>query len=357
MSLVHRQLLSSFLRILGTTLVGALVLFTLVDMLDHMGSFLDNDATLGMMGRYYLYKVPWIIDTVLPIAMLMATLFTVGSMARYYELTALFAAGRSLMQVTRPLLLMAAVTALFSLAWSEFVLPAANSASRRIWEVEVHRKPDRSRPTSDIALTGEDGRLYYARTFVPNQNRIKGMRVHAFSGAEVTERYDAREAEWDGSQWILRDGTRRTFRGGREESEAFTELASGLTGVTPETFRTERVRPENMNARRLHRLIQTLKRGGNDASAYEVDLQFKLAFPAVHLIVVFLGILLASGPRKTTIASGFGWTIMISFGYYLAMNFGRALGHSGALPPLPAAWVGNLAYAAMGMGLFIKARR
>ncbi len=357
MGLIHRFLLSSFLRILGSTLVGALILFTLVDMLDHMGSFLDNGATIGMMGRYYLYKVPWIIDTVLPIAMLMATLFTVGSMARYYELTALFTAGRSLLQVTRPLLVLACLTSIFSLAFSEFVLPAANTASRRVWEVEVHRKPDRTLPTSDVALTGDDGRIYYARTYLPATDQIKGIRIHGFDGAEVVERYDARMAEWVDGQWLLRDGSHRTFTGGREKIETFTELRSGLAGVTPETFHTKRVRPENMNARQLRQRIRTLRRGGNDSMGYEVDLQFKLAFPVVHVIVVFLGILLASGPRKTTIASGFGWTILISFGYYLCMNFGRALGHSGALPPIPAAWVGNIAYMAIGGILFVKARR
>ena len=75
------------------------------------------------------------------------------------------------------------------------------------------------------------------------------------------------------------------------------------------------------------------------------------------MIVVFLGILLASGPRKTNVASGFGWTVLISFGYYLSMNFGRALGHSGAFPPVLAGWGGNAVYAAIALGLFARARR
>jgi len=355
--LIHRAITTTFLRILLTTVLCALVLFTLVDLLDHIGSFLDNEATLGMMGRYYLYRAPWIIDVVLPIAMLMATLFTVGSMARYNELTALFAAGRSLLQVTRPLLAMAVLASIFSFAWSEFVLPRANSASRRIWEIEVHRRPDRLLPTSDIAMTGADGRLYYARTFIPETGAVRGMRVHGFAGAEVVERWDADRAEWDGVQWILHQGTRRTFARGSETEEPFADLASGLSGITPESFRSERVVPENMTARRLRRHIAVLRRSGNDVTEFTVDLQFKLSFPVVHMIVVFLGILLASGPRKTTVASGFGWTILISFGYYLSMNFGRALGHSGALPPLPAAWAGNAAYATIAAILYARARR
>ena len=73
MAIIHRYLLGSFLRILGFALVGALILFTLIDLLDHMGSFVDNKATASMILRYYAYKAAWTLDTVLPISMLMAT--------------------------------------------------------------------------------------------------------------------------------------------------------------------------------------------------------------------------------------------------------------------------------------------
>jgi lipopolysaccharide export system permease protein len=88
-----------------------------------------------------------------------------------------------------------------------------------------------------------------------------------------------------------------------------------------------------------------------------VDIQFLLAFPLVNVMVVFIGVILASGPRKTTVASGFGWTLLLSFGYYLFINFGRALGREGAIPPLVAGWAGNGVYALVGLVLFLRARR
>lgn len=357
MRLVHRNALAGFLRILLFTILGGLILFTLIDLFDHMDSFMDNKATPGMMARYYLHKMPEIIDTVLPIGMLMATLFSVGMMARYNELTALFAAGRSLMQVTRPLLLLAMLTTLFSLAWSEYVMPGANAEVERIWEVEVHGRPDRVRPTNDVALTGTDGWLYYARTFVPDEDRIREFRAHLLDGPQVVERYDAEAAVWDGEQWLLTNGTHRWFSAAGDSISRFQSLESGLDGISPQTFRDERIKPESMNIRQLRGYVELIRSSGGDPTVYEVDLHFKLAFPMVHVVVVFLGILLASGPRKTTVATGFGWTILISFGYYLSVNFGRALGHNGALPPIVAAWAGNLAYALVAFVLFLRVRR
>jgi len=357
MNLIHRAVLAAFLRTLFMTLAAACVLFLLVDLLEHVDNFLDNHATLGQIGRYYLYKLPWVIDLCLPIAMLMAALFTVGSLARYNELTALFAAGRSLAQIVLPLLFLAAAASLFSLAWSEWVLPRANSARDHVYNVEIHRRPDRARPTVDVAITGEDQRLYFARTYRPEQGEIVELSVQTLRDASVVERLDAARAEWDGRQWVLFDGTRRTFDGDRESATPFRRLEAPFLSVTPEELNRERVRPEDMNVRQLARRVALLRRTGADATSYAVDLQFRLAFPWIHLIVVALGVLLASGPRKTNVASGFGWTVLISFGYYLSMNFGRALGHSGALPPVLAGWGGNFVYAGFAAALWVRARR
>ena len=149
MAIIHRLLLRTFLRYLLYALAGSLILFTLVDLLEHMGGLVDNNATGGEIVRYYLYKAAWILDIVLPISMLMATLFSVGQMARYLELTALFAAGWSLLKVTRPLVVLAVVVSLLSLAWREYVLPQANINRDRVWEVEIHGRPETHPPDAE----------------------------------------------------------------------------------------------------------------------------------------------------------------------------------------------------------------
>lgn len=357
MAIIHRRLLATFLRYLVYGLTGALVLFTLVDLLEHMGSLVDNSATTSEVLRYYLYKAAWIVDIVLPISMLMATLFSVGQMARYLELTALFAAGWSLMRVTRPLVVLAGVVSLLSLGWREFVLPKANVARDRVWEVEIHGRADLIRPTQNIALTGPDGRLYYARRYDPGNNLLTGLKIVTRQDARVTERIDAARAEWDGEHWTLVDGTRRVFDGSAERLTSFTRLTATDLTIRPKAFERDRVAQEDMNIGQLREYVGLVRQTGGDPRSAEVDLQFNLAFPLVNLIVVLMGIVLASGPRKTTVASGFGLTIAVSFGYYLFMNFGRALGHAGAAPPVLAAWAGNVFYGLAFVGLFLRARR
>lgn len=357
MPIIHRHLLLTFLRNLSYTMVGSLILFILLDLLGHLGSLVDNHATASMILRYYLYKGAWIIDTVLPISMLMATLFTVGTMARYLELTALFSSGWSLMKVTRPLVILAVIVSVGSFAWREFVLPEANLRLYRVWEVEIHKNPDRIKPTQNIALTGPDGRLYYARKYDPNTGILTGLKVVTTDGAQVVERIDADRAEWDGKYWTLIDGVRRRFDGLKEQTDHFERLTASDLQVPPKSFYRDRVRQEDMNIRQLQEHVALLRETGGDPTTGLVDIQYNLAFPFINLIVVLIGLVLASGHRKTTIASGFGLTLLVSFGYYLFMNFGKAMGHNGTVPPLVAAWAGNVFFAMVFMVMFARARR
>lgn len=357
MSLVHRHVTAAFLRSLALALAAGIVLFTLVDLFEHLSSFMDNDATISMVARFYLYKLGWIVDTVLPIAMLMATLFTIGSLARYNELTALFAAGFSLLRVARPLLLVSLAAAGFSLAWREYVLPPANAARERVWEVEVHKRPDTVRPTTDIALTGADGRFWHVRRFDAASRTLEGVRIVRTEGPQVVERIDAAQAVWRDDRWTLLDGTRRLFRDGEETVLPFADLSPPGLGVTPEAFARDVVDPQEMNLRQLADHVRRIRESGGDATEAAVDIHFLVGFPLINVIVVFMGIVLASGPRKTTIASGFGLTVLVSFGYYLLVSLGRELGHSGALPPVAAGWGGNAVYALIGWGLWLRARR
>ncbi len=357
MTIVHRYLLGSFLRNLIYTMLGALLIFTVMDLLDHMGSFVDNSATPSMIAHYYMYKSAWIIDTVLPIAVLMAVLFTVGTMARYLELTALFSAGWSLMQVTRPLIVSSLFLTLFSLSWHEFVLPKANILQRKVWEVEIHKHKDTINPTENIAVKGKADRMYYARRFDPETGILQGMRIITKKNSKIVEIIAADRAEWIKGHWTLTGVTRRRWQNDQEKTEHFARLTAADMTIDPKVFYRDRIRQKDMNIRQLRDHIQMVKQSGGNATNSMVDIQFNLAFPFVNIILTLMGIILASSPRKTTVASGFGLTLLVGFGYYMFMNFGKSLGHTGMIPPIPAAWAGNIFFLLLFFALYARARR
>jgi lipopolysaccharide export LptBFGC system permease protein LptF len=56
-------------------------------------------------------------------------------------------------------------------------------------------------------------------------------------------------------------------------------------------------------------------------------------------------------------ALGFGLSVAISFCYYALLRTGQALGHSGALNPYFAGWLGDLVFGGVGAYMMNRARR
>lgn len=357
MNLMVKQVLLTFFRNLFYMIASVLVLFILLNVFGKLDSFIDNHASLNLIARYYLNTAPYYLHATLPISMLLATLFTIGNMARYNELTALYATGKSLLQISMPLLLVALMVSVLSLLISEYVLPKTNAEVEHIWEVELHGHQDRTLPTYDVPFNGKDGRLYYARSFKPETQTIRDFRAVTFDGPRVRERYDAEIATWRDGMWQLQRGSLRSFQEDNESYVQFDSLASRLSGIDPSSFMNRRVVPDAMNARQLKAYIDTIHITGGDPTEYRVDFHLKFASPLINLIVVFMGILLASGPRKTTVASGFGWTLLIVFVYYILISYGRALGQNAIIPPILAAWLGNLFFGGLSLLIFAKIRR
>jgi lipopolysaccharide export system permease protein len=103
--------------------------------------------------------------------------------------------------------------------------------------------------------------------------------------------------------------------------------------------------------------VQKLRASGARVANYLVDLQVKLAFPLVNLIVVLIGAPVATRLRMQSAALGFGLSIVISFCYYALLRTGQALGHAGALNPYLAGWLGDLVFGAVGAVMMVRAQR
>lgn len=87
-----------------------------------------------------------------------------------------------------------------------------------------------------------------------------------------------------------------------------------------------------------------------------VQLYSKLSFPLVHLIMALVAIPLAlQWPRGGRVI-GVALAIALSMSYWLVNSLAISLAKADVLPPLLAAWTGNITFAGLGLSLFLRAR-
>jgi lipopolysaccharide export system permease protein len=358
MRIHDRYLLRLFLRGLVLGLLVFAVIFIIVDVFEKIDDFLDHDAKLVNVAEFYLYQLPYILLMVLPVAGLLATIFTLGQLTRNSEVTALLSAGQSLLRISAPILVVALLLSLLSLYMSETWVPRANERHDYVERVKIKKqKEDNEMTRRNFHYLCEGGRIVLARKYEVGLETFFDVVVQEFDGNTLVRRIDAKQARWDGRNWVFWNGSIRTFSGDSEYMTPFRDLKIEEIEETPEDFASIEPDPEQMNFLQLLEFVRKVKSSGGEVDKLLVELHLKLSFPFSNFIIVMLGIGLTSGKRRPSLATGFGLTLGVSFAYYGMIRVGQALGHSGAVSPILAAWMGNLLFLAVGIVLLARANR
>lgn len=358
MRIHDRYLLTRFIRIFLISILVFTVIYITVDVFEEIDNFIDHDASILTVVRYYAFSVPFILTYIIPVSLLLGAIFAMGVLSRRNELTAFIASGISMIRVAAPIMVAAFLASLASTAFNDIVVTRANRHHKAImrYDIEGHAREDRT-TIENFHYLGENGFVYLASRYNSEDKSLFDVVLQQFDRTTLVRRIDAKRAQWTGSDWVFTNGFDRRFKGDVEHVTAFDHLRMPELVEKPEDLIEEEVDQENMNARELSAYIGKVRRSGGDVERYLTDLYFKFSYPLAGSIFVLFGIALASGKRKQSIATGFGLTLLISFVYYGVLRIGQTLGYNGVLPPLLAAEMGNCIFLIVGVGLVLRANR
>lgn len=352
-----KYLLERFLKIFLYSVLAFVVIYITVNVFEEIDNFIDHDAKVRHIALYYGYSIPFVLTYVVPVSLLLGTVFAMGILARRNELTALLASGVSLPRVAAPIFAFAIVTSIVSVFFNDAVVSRANRKKNDVMRHDIEARP-RENPDvkNNFRYLGAGGFVYLAETYSHENLALYDVVVQQFDGNTLERRIDARNAKWDGSRWVFSGGFVRTFEG-EEKVEAFDTLTVREMTERPEDFAQQEIDEEDMTYAELQRYVERVQRSGGKVQKYLVDLYFKLSFPFAGSIFVLIGVALSSGKRKPSIATGFGLTLVVAFVYYAILRVGQTLGHNGVLPPLLAAQMGNIIFLGVGLAMLRRANR
>jgi len=353
-----RYLLKQFARIFFIAVLAFMVIYITIDVFEEIDNFIDHEASLPTIGLYYLFSIPFILTYIIPVSLLLGTIFALGIMSRRNEITAFIASGLSLVRIASPILIAAVVVSIFSTWFNDEVVSKANRRSEDIKQHDIEGRA-RSNPTvkENFHYLGEGGYVYLARRYSIATKTLHDIVVQQFDETTLIRRVDAKRAKWKDGEWVFTNGFDRSFDSNTEQVDAFDELLIPEIRDHPDDFAKEQVDVEHMNFNELRSHIEKVRRSGGDVDRYVTDLFFKFSYPLAGSIFVLLGVAFSAGKRKQSIATGFGLTLLISFVYYGVLRVGQTLGYNGVLPPLLAAELGNIIFLAIGAALIVRANK
>ncbi len=354
MRVLTRYLIREFSKILALCLVIFISIYLIVDFIQKVDNFMEAHAPKGAMVAYFIYKTPYIAVQMVPVAALIAVIVLFSLMKKANEITALKASGISVTRLSLSVLGASLVLAVAAFLFSELVVPYSSSRSQDIWNKDV-RKLTQSRIYSrdHIWFRGHNA-IYWIPHFDGKRMVMEDPVFYFFDHSfRLIRRIEGRRAVWTGETWRLEKGLSQELQeGGTYDSTRFKvmdlELPEG-----PDTFLKPLKKPEEMSYWQLKRFSEKIQGEGYDATRYLVDMNIKLAFPLVNLIMILIGIPIALGLKKggTPLAVCLG--IGVCFLYLLTLGITRSLGLSGLLPPFLSAWSANGVFLLVGIYLLM----
>jgi LPS export ABC transporter permease LptG/LPS export ABC transporter permease LptF len=357
---ILRSFLGSFFLIeLGFVLLS--LVFSLFELL---GDIVRNHAPATLVGDYLLNLTPSMLYSITPLSVLIAVLVTIGVLNRSSELTAMKATGVSLYRVVVPILLVACALAITMFAFDQIYVPNANRTQESL-RSEIKGKPARTflRPDHEWVFgeskPGQASRIFYYEFFDSANNRFANLTVLEFEPNSFvpTRRIFAADVSWDPQQrsWIFNKGWVRTFQNGTIFSfETFPTRVFPAISEPPGYFKKEDLQSSEMTFNELAHYIHDLGQSGFDTIPLRVQLNKKVAYPLVTLVMAILAIPFAVSMGRRGSLTGVAVAIGVAIAYWIAAGLFEAMGNVNTLPAALAAWSPDLLFGLVGGYLLLK---
>ena len=286
---------------------------------------------------------PQFVYYVIPIAALLSVLVTFGLLSRTSELTVMKACGISLYRTALSVVVLSLAFSAVLFALEQRLMASANRQAEML-DAQIRGRPPRTSTCSIAAgWSARDGAIYHYGILRPAAQRdARPDDLHARRGQVGARLADLRAA---GRLPRRRMGRRAGLEAGfNAESAEVDDHSPGARCPleTPEYFATEPADAEMMSCRELRRYIEELAPSGFNATPLEVELQRKLAFPFVTLVMTLLAVPFGVSAGRHGALYGIGLGIVIALSYWILISAFVAIGKAGLLPPVLAGWAPNI---------------
>jgi LPS export ABC transporter permease LptF/LPS export ABC transporter permease LptG len=358
-TLLDDYVLRDFFLYLGMIVSAFLVLLLVFTLFELLGDILRNQTPVMVVAEYLLNVSPYLLYSVAPLIMLLAVLITFGLMNRSNEITAIKATGTSVYRIVTPVLAASAILAAGLFFADQFYLPHTNKRQEALHN-QIKGKPAQTYLRPDRRwIFGQHNDIYYYQFFDADRNQFANVTIFQLDPARfaITKRIHADRAHWADNmgRWIFEQGWQRSLHSAAiADYRAFDVSTFPELSEAPSYFKKEVKQYSEMNYEELRRYIRDLQQSGFDVVRLRVQLNRKLSYPLITLIMAVLAVPFSMSAAKKGAITGVAVAVGIAVVYTVVSRLFEAMGDISQLPPALAAWSPDLIFALVGAYLILK---
>lgn len=355
MGILAKYFSREFLKLFVLLEFVFLSMYLLIQFILSLDDFVEANAPSSLMVVYLFYNTPLIVVQLVPVATLISVIVMFSVMDKNNEITAIKSCGLSILRISQPVIIVSVLVSIGVFLISELVVPYSIARANEIWQVGLNKGKKMGFYGQNNIWYRGSGSIYWIRHFDSDKKAMEDLTFYFFDDSfRLTKRIDAKRGIWAGNKWEIREGmVQEVTSDGGYDLKRFDRIYLTLP-ERPEEFARTPKKPEEMSYWQLTRYAKRIREEGYDATEYSVDMNIKLAYPLINVILVLIGIPIALSLKRgrTPLAVSLG--VSICFLYLLGLGLSRSLGLSGLLPPGISAWLANIVFFLFGIYLMMR---
>lgn len=315
-------------------------IYLLSDLFDRLDDFIEAGLGMGTVLRYFLVKLPLIFSQILPAVFLISLIVQLGVMARNRELLALRTGGLSLGWFVRFFVIYAVFWSFGQLLFSQVIGVYGEQEAFRIWKEDVRKSQLEKRKLRNIWFR-EGNFVVEAREVMPFGNRAKGVTVYEFgkNTRRIKKVITSENVEVQKYGWRMENAVEKSPDRFTSTSHPFLTLPikldlSVFKAVDPGT------NPAQLPLWQLSRMINQLEESGSNVDRLLTAWHTKWSYAFSLLTMALVSLALITLFENVYVNIGLG--LALTFTYYALFMLGASAGQKGVMPPMLAAWSGNI---------------
>lgn len=359
MKILDRYIIRTFLKPFFYCMVMFLFLYCLIDILNNLDEIIKANTKIYIVFYYYLKFIPLVLTHITPMAMLLATLYSLGMLNKHNEIIAIISSGISIWRLAMIFLGTALLVSLIMVYLNARIVPYSYAESIQIKEqyFKKAQAPNQNKVITNVSLYGMDNRIYFMRSYDTAREEMNDVTILEHDSLNnLTKKTIALRGIWIDNKWTLYDVTEAFYLNDEIMGQAVTTQEKSFNyAEKPSDFEKSDIQPMFMTYKQHRRYIRWLYRTGRAPTKELTELYSKIAICFANLIAVFIALPFSLiTKQRQGMLLGIGISIFIGFGYWGVNAVAVAFGKSGLLIPFLGAWLANIFFAFLSTILLRK---
>jgi lipopolysaccharide export system permease protein len=358
MRTIRRLIYVEVLYAVAFVSMGFLALFFFFDFVDELGSVGRGMQPYRLTQAlvYVTLRMPSHLYELLPIAVLIGTIFVMARFAQSSEYTILRTSGLGPWRALRTLLLLGVAFTVLTFATGDYLAPLSDRVGQLL----------KARMAGGVSVGTTGAWLKERQRYLSYNVNVYGLtpdgemdRVRIFeadSRGFLVSLTQAKRATFTDGAWLLQDADRTEFQGDKGATKVERMKLPTMrwpTEITQEMVSVALLKPDRMSTIALFQYIQHLAANSQSSQRYEIEFWRKVFYPLSCLVMVVLALPFAYLHfRSGTITSFVFGGVLIGISFFLLNNVFGYIGNLQNWQPWLAAAAPGLLYSVMSLLAF-----